>query len=118
MTVMEEVVCKARELVDTVGQKTGEFVNLGKLKLESTQIERDLEAQFCEIGKVVYNTRQNGESVEEALAVLFEQVQTLEEKASQVRQQMEELRRVKKCDVCGNSNPRDAFFCQKCGKKL
>ncbi len=118
MTVMEEVVCKARELADTVGKKTGEFVSLGKLKLESTEIERDLEAQFREIGKLVYNAHQNGETVDEALAVLFEQVQTLQEKATHTQSQMEELRHVKKCGECGNANPQNASFCQKCGKKL
>lgn len=118
MTTVEEVICKAKELAQTAGKKTGELVNLGKLKLEIAETQRDISARYELIGRYMYEASKNGVSVEERLPALYEKIDALKEKVAELERQMDELRHTKSCNDCGKSNPKDAAYCQKCGKSL
>lgn len=118
MTTMEEVFCKAKELADTAGKKTGEWVNLGKLKLEAAENERAITAKLEQIGSIAYEAHKNNTDCAEALSPLFEEVSALEAKAAELAEKIDELRRTRHCDACGKNNPADAAYCQKCGKEL
>lgn len=118
MTTMEEVICKAKELAGAAGKKTGELVNLGKLKVEAAENERAISAKLEMIGSIMYEAQKDGIAVEEKLAPLYEEVDVLKEKAAQLTAQMDELRHTRHCTACGKNNPNDAAFCQKCGKEL
>ncbi len=118
MTTMEEVICKAKELAETAGKKTGELVNLGKLKLEAAENERAISEKLEQIGSTVYEAHKNAASAEDALTPLFEEVDALKAKAAELNEKMDELRRTRHCDACGKNNPNDATFCQNCGKAL
>ncbi len=118
MTTMEEVICKAKELAETAGKKTGELVNLGKLKLEAAETERAIGAKLEAIGGTVYEAHKNGVSADETLALLFEEVDELKAKAADLNEKIDDLRRTKHCNACGKNNPCEAVFCQNCGKTL
>lgn len=118
MVTVEDVVCKAKELAQNAGKKTGELVNLGKLKLEAAETAHEISERYEMIGKYVYEAHKNGADATEKLQSLFEKVDVLQQKAAELEAQINELRRMKHCEECGCQNPKAAQYCQKCGKKL
>lgn len=118
VTTVEEVLSKAKDLADAAGKKTGELVQLTKLKLEACETEKAISLQFENIGRQVYAARQSGESADEALEELYAVLEELEQKAADIVDKIEELRRTKHCAACGKYNAVDAVYCQSCGEKL
>ena len=118
MTTMEEVLCKARDLADAAGKKTGDLVNLTKLKFEAAEVSRTISMKMEKIGRVMYESHTTGEECGETLETLFAEIAELEGKADALADKMDDLRRTKTCLSCGKNNRSDAAFCQNCGEKL
>lgn len=118
MTVMEEVICKAKDLAGAAGKKTGELVSLTKLKFEAAEVARATSNKMEKIGRIVYAARLSGENADAALEKLFAEVAELEEQADELAVKIDELRCVKTCPACGKNNRAQAAFCQVCGEKL
>lgn len=118
MTTVEEILCKAKDIADAAGKKTGELVSFTKLKLEAAETARTIELKMEKIGRIVYESHISGEDCSAALEALFADVTELEEKADDLAEKIAELRRSKPCASCGKNNRSDAAFCQNCGEKL
>lgn len=118
MTTMEEVICKAKDLAEAAGKKTGELVSLTKLKLELAETERAIAGVMEKIGRAIYAT-QKGEQMEDGVVEGYvAEADALQDKADDLAAQMDELRRTRHCCECGKNNPQEAAFCQNCGAKL
>ncbi len=118
MTTVEEILCKAKDIADAAGKKTGELMSLTKLKFEAAETARTIELKMEKIGRIVYESHISGENCDAALETLFVDVAALEEKADDLADRIAELRRTKTCASCGKNNRADAAFCQNCGEKL
>lgn len=118
MTTVEEVICKAKELAKTAGEKTGELVNFGKLKLSVAETERTIRSKYEEIGRLSYGAHTDGANADEAIGVLCEEIDALQQTVVDLTEQMDILRHTRHCASCGKTNPKDADFCQKCGEEL
>ncbi len=53
--MMEELFGKAKKVVDAAGKKTGEFVEISKLKLSAMQLNTDIKALYEKLGSAVYS---------------------------------------------------------------
>ena len=118
MTTVEEVILKAKDLADAAGKKTGDLVQLGKLKLEASETERAISLQLEKIGRLVYAAHKSGESVEQQLGEPYAALEQLAQKLAQINDAMDELRCTKHCNACGQNNAANAAYCQNCGEKL
>lgn len=120
MTTVEEVLCKAKDLADAAGKKTGELVNLTKLRMEAAETQKAISDKLEAVGRVIYEAhkQEEGAAAPENLEALFTAINALEEKAAEITDKMDELRRTKHCSNCGKNNAADAAFCQGCGQKL
>ncbi len=118
MTTVEEVILKAKDLADAAGKKTGDLVQLTKLKLEAAETEKAISLQLEKIGRLVYAAHKSGESVEEELAAPYAELEQLEQKAEEIADKMDVLRCTRHCTACGQNNAAGAVYCQNCGEKL
>ena len=103
-------------MADAAGKKTGELVNLTKLKFEASEVSRAVAAKMEKIGRVVYESHVSGEGCDETLSALFAEVAALEDKADALADKIDDLRRTKTCSACGKNNRSDAAYCQNCGE--
>lgn len=118
MGMFEDVFEKAKNVADMAGKKTGELVEISKLRINAADVQTKIDKEFQELGTLVYTASKEHsdctESVHEravAIDALFAELAELNEKIS-------ELRRMKKCPECQYANPEDANFCLNCGAKL
>ena len=114
-TVTGEYVSKT---ASTIGKKTGEAFNAGKLNLQIFDLNTDLDVLYKEIGKLVYVSHTGGDTDSDELDAKLREVDEKLAKIAELKAEIEAQSDEKTCDVCGEVCERDAAFCSKCGAKF
>lgn len=118
MAIFEDMLSRAKVLAEVAGKKTGEMVENTKVKMEIAQIQREVASLYEGLGRLVYDGRKSGESVEDmveaCVAHLDEQNAYLEE----LQDRLLESKSAVRCAACGTVNDDSARFCNHCGQSL
>jgi hypothetical protein len=96
--VFEDAVIKAKVAADYAGKKTGEFVEISKLRIYKASKEHTDCTEYVQ---------------EKATAI-----DALYAEFTEINNKINDLRNVKKCPQCSYINQQEAEFCIKCGIKL
>jgi len=75
--LFEEVVSKAKTVADTTGKRTGEMVELGKLKYKAKQISWEIERTYAKLGVIVYESKKTGGDFSTVIAAAVEELDKL-----------------------------------------
>lgn len=118
MGVFEDAVIKAKSAADYAGKRTGEIVELSKLRISATEVEKKIAYEYAELGKMVYKAAKEHadctEYVQEKAAV----IDALFSEQAGLLNKISALRNLKKCPDCAYENAQDAVYCSKCGTKF
>jgi ribosomal protein L40E len=118
MTTFDDVMSKAKIVAETAGKKTSEFVEVTRLKMDASEIEKDMATILEGLGRLVYDAHKTGDDitaqVDECVAKLDERQDDL----LKLRQKIDEYKNKVRCSDCGAQNPVDAVYCKNCGAKL
>lgn len=99
-------------------KKSGEVVELTKLKLAIADTKSELKAKFCELGEMFYK-EQKGESADLELSEdIIMQIDELKEVLDAQESKLASLKKQKICPNCSSSIDADAKFCSRCGEKF
>ncbi len=107
-----------KETAEKVGRKTSDFVDVTKLRMELSSVEKELSVTLEGLGRVVYDSRKSGEDATDMILACIEHVDELMEQRDDLRHKIDVYKNVRRCASCGVNNPEEADFCQKCGTKL
>lgn len=118
MGVFEDVVNKAKNAADFAGKKTGEIVEISKLRFTAADLQSKINKEYLELGIAVFNAGKSGEDCKDEITKKSAVIDDLYHQLSKINEKISELRRMKKCLVCNFASPEDANFCLKCGAKL
>lgn len=118
MGILEDAVITAKGAVDFAGKKTGELVELSKLKISAAEIEGKIRNLYESLGRAVYNAAKSETDATVLVKEKSEQIDTLTVDLEAVNNKIAVLREEKKCVSCGTINPQDAAYCKKCGAQL
>ncbi len=118
MGTFEDILNKAKRSAETVGQKTGDFIEVTKLKMAASDVEKEISAAFEDLGKLVYYAAQNNEDVEDPIDDCIKNIDELQEAADAIREQIYAYKNQSRCVACGAVTDNDAAFCAKCGAPL
>lgn len=118
MGAFEDVVMKAKNAADIAGKKTGELVEITRLRLNVSELEERIRSQYQELGKTVYNAAKDHTDCTDYVHEKSEAIDRLFAELTKLNEKISELKNEKKCASCGAVNPQEAVYCQKCGTKL
>lgn len=102
----------------TVGKKTDETIKASKLKFKSSQLNNDIKNKYEKLGALVYELSKSGEKDSEAFDELIAEIDTAKAELEDISKQLDELKGMVACTVCGFKTDNDNSFCPKCGAKL
>ena len=118
MTSVESMLSKAKEMVEAAGRKAGNLTDLAKMKLKLADNEKAIDTTLAALGRLVYESRKNGDLNEETVNELVQQVDELEAANEELQAAIDNNRGRKTCRSCGSANPENAAYCNKCGQKM
>lgn len=118
MTMFEDVVSRVKNAAETAGKKTGELVEVGKIKLKIADLRREIAGAHEGLGRLIYDSRKSGEQVDDMVDACIEHISTLNAELEELEERIMDSKNVVRCDGCGAFNENTAVFCNQCGEKL
>jgi len=117
-SVLDDFLYKARNVADAAGKKTGEAVNISKLKYQIKQTQWDIEKAYAKLGAFVYESRKSDEDFSDLINLSTGEIDLLCEKLDNLEQQVLNCKKVVKCSSCGKENDLPNAYCARCGSSL
>ena len=117
MDFLNDIGRKFSHMARSVTEKTREGVENTRIFTDLRSAKNDLEALYCEFGRVCYEIRQGEGDPAEADA-LVERIEECLERIRELTAMREEIRSSKRCPACGSNQGKDARFCAHCGTRL
>lgn len=118
MNLFDEFVNRAKDVVDVAGKKTGELVEVSKLKLQAVQINSDIGKAYERLGAIVYEQAKAGTDNSDLIAVCVSEIDALLASLEELNEKIDESKTGSRCPNCGANNPEAAVFCSRCGSHL
>lgn len=118
MTTLEELFCKAKSAAEAAGKKTGELVEVTKLKMAAAEAEKEMAASFEGLGRLLFDSRTKGEDAAEAIDSCIAQIEEQQKALDALKADIDSRRKGTRCSECGTVNTDDSAFCKHCGKAL
>ena len=116
---MEKFISEIKNTADKVAKKSGELVEMSKVKLGIVSTKSEIGTNFKLLGELVYMAQKNDESPDTAeIEEVIAKINELYEKLEELTEVSAALKNEKVCACCGKSNPVDQLFCGGCGQKF
>ncbi len=118
MDSFDKTVQKAKEVFNTACQKTGEVVNIQKLKIELATLQNRLNKAYASLGEIVYKKIKDSDLEDMAEKVAVVEIKGLFQEVKNLREEIDNLQGKQTCNNCGARVDKDASFCKICGVSL
>lgn len=116
-TFWEDLGKKFGETAETVTNKAGEVMEIQKLKNQIRALENGNESDFIDLGHMVYEQFQKGETMSVEMTGLCEAIQSREESIGEYEKQIAEVKGDFECGSCGRKVAKGMSYCPYCGEK-
>lgn len=104
------------DIAQTVGKRTGEAAEVGRLNARKQGVRQQIEALYGQIGKAYFATREG--SVHDQADMLCQQAVDLQAEIERLNRMIDKIKRQRRCPDCGQVQPDSARFCASCGARL
>ena len=118
MSKFDSLLNKAKAFADVAGKKTGELVEVSKLKLEVVQVNSDIQKAYERLGNIVYEQEKTGADNKDLIALCISEIDGLLSELSDLNAKINEAKNTVKCMNCGAENPEGSLYCARCGSAL
>lgn len=118
MGTFDKFLNKAVDLANTAGKKTGEVVETSKIRLQSANVQNELQRMLIKLGHIVYEGHKTGCDNSDLIEGYIREIDQLHGQLDELTGKIGELKQLKTCTNCGASNSAENIFCQRCGIKL
>ncbi|MGZ9585702.1 zinc ribbon domain-containing protein [Paenibacillus marinisediminis] len=109
---------KLKSGVTEAGNKAKLVVEINRLKMQNNNKKSEIDEQFQQIGKYVYESRQDHEWPNLSTDVLQPHMDRIAQLQSEIEANLEQIATLsdeKPCKACGKTVALDAKFCPDCG---
>lgn len=115
---MEKIISDLKKTAISAAQKTGEMVEIGKLKIAVSNKKSKINDCYRDLGLALYTAQKQGSDEAEALNRIITDIDVLFAELGELEKELASLKSQKKCEECGELCDEDAVFCAKCGTKF
>lgn len=118
MGVFGETVLKAKDAADYVGKKTGEFMEVSRTKVLIAGVEKKIEGEYKQLGKMVYRASKEKSDCTDYVSEKAAAIDALFTERKVLIDKLADYKKIKVCPQCAAENADDSDFCRKCGANL
>ena len=91
---------------------------IGKLKLQLSGLNSDLEKTYAQLGRLEYDAKKNGNDNSLLIDACITELDSLHEDIDSLIAEISAATGEKTCPHCGESVAAEAVYCSKCGAKM
>lgn len=115
MTNFDDLFDRAKDAAQTAGNKAQDFINIAKINVEISDINRKLTKNFADLGILYYKSLKDNTDESEKMSPIIEELDLLKNELADKKSEITSIKNTKKCSVCGAQMPLNASVCPKCG---
>lgn len=115
MSFLNDFGKKVTDIAQNAGKITKEAAEVARLNGKKQSIYQQIEGLYGDLGRKYYSNRKGDLSEADALC---EQIASLKGEIDHLTQQVDKIRKQKRCPGCGQPLTGNAKFCANCGAKL
>ena len=113
---MDRFIQEIKNTADKVAKKSGELVELSKVKLHIGNTKSEISANFKKLGEMLYFSQKEDNDIErEKISEIIDKIDELYEKLAEFKEIEASLTKKKLCPQCHKLNDTDAAYCSSCG---
>lgn len=118
MAFFEELKKSFSDVTDTIAKKSGEIVEVQKLKMKKSGLESDIKKNYIQLGRIYFHQMEESGVIDEVSEEFFQSIVEAKESIEEIKVKLEEMSKEKTCTVCGEKSPKSMAFCPHCGTKF
>ncbi len=115
---MEKFFSDLKNTVNTAVKKSGELVELTKLKVAIADTKNAIRSRYESLGEMAYLAAKGEENPATDAETLVAEIDELKDTLSEQEAKAAELSKKKICSLCGKAVAEDAAFCPSCGNPM
>jgi len=115
---LAKIISDLKKTAISAAQKTGELVEIGKLKFALSNAKGKIDEKYKDLGQALYTAHKNGSEDAQAIDGIIAEIDALFLELAKLESEMGSLKSQKKCPSCGKVCDEDASFCASCGEKF
>ncbi len=115
---LDEIKDVAKDFADKAVTKTGEVVEVSKLRLELSKQQGRLRALYQKLGSSVYSMKEKDYEDQDLIDHLCQEITENLKVQKNLKAKIAGLKKMKVCPVCGSRNPMESVYCNQCGSRL
>ncbi len=108
----------AKDVASKASKKTGDIVGASKVRMDKLKTESEIKAAYQKLGAAVYDMAVKDCQDTQLIDQYVAEITTKKEQVAQLEKQLAALKKTVICEECKAVNPKDAFFCSRCGAPL
>jgi len=101
----------------TAAKKSGEVYEITKINMSLSSEEDKLKSIYTELGKAAFEEFEKGTLTNENLISFYNQAADCKKTINELKEKINELKKIKYCVNCGAKIDISTAFCPKCGAK-
>lgn len=113
MAFFDDLSRKVTQTSQSAIQKTKDIADVAKINSVISEEERNLNNFYYQIGKLYMDL--HGNDCENQFEALISNIKNTEHKLIDLKQQIQNIKGIKRCDNCGAEIAANALFCNACG---
>lgn len=118
MSFFNNVLYNAKRAAGVATRKTGDAVELSKLRLRAMQLNSQIQSTFERMGTMTYEQQKNQIDNSGQIEACVAEIDSLKKTLENIENSMKQLREGVKCPECGEGNEPNQKYCKGCGKNL
>ncbi len=118
MAILDDVKKGLTDVSETIVKKSNEIVEVQKLKLKKSSLEKDIREAYLELGKMYYKHIEKDGAADENAQDAYTRIVEAKEAVAELTAKLEQFSRERTCPVCGEKSSKDMVYCPHCGHKF
>ena len=118
MAFFDDLKKSLTDVSETIAKKSGEVMEVQKLKLKKCTIESDIRKDYELLGRIYFNAMEESGAIDDSVLEIFQKIVEAKDAVAEIEKNLEKFSKSKKCPVCGGKSSKDTAFCPHCGTKF
>ena len=118
MSTFSNFIYKTKAAASAATKKTGNAVELSKLKLKAMQLRSQIQSTYERIGTLTYEQEKTFSDNRELIDVCIKEIDDLFVQLNEVNVAISDIKDGVKCPGCSALNDAGVIYCKKCGVNI
>lgn len=118
MTFFEELKKNLTDVSGTLAKKSGEVVEVQKLKMKKYSIEGDIRKDYELMGRIFYAQMEESGEIDDNVTEIFQRIAEAKDAVAEIEDKLAKASKGKFCTTCGEKASKNMSYCPYCGAKF